>query len=68
MSAALRKLAFEPNGELAGRAYIDAMNFCRTGLIAEQKIAERLIASSTLSSSDAIEAISRGFAAARRPA
>jgi hypothetical protein len=64
MSAALRRLAHQPNSDLAARAYCDAMNFALPGLLTREQVAGRLIAKSTLPSSDAQDALERGFAAA----
>ncbi len=66
MSSVLKRLAYVPNGTLAARAYCDAVNLARTGLVGIEHIEARLVRTSTLPSSDAREAIQRGFAAAGR--
>jgi hypothetical protein len=67
VSTILRKLACEPNGSLAGEAYIASRNFIVTGLMTEGTIRDRLLAKTTLAPADANSAIERGFAAARKP-
>jgi hypothetical protein len=64
MSATLRRLAYERNGNLAGRAYCDFINFAMTGLLSPEQIKARLIETSALASADAEEAVRRGFDAA----
>jgi hypothetical protein len=65
MTSALRRLAYQRNGNLAGRAYCDFINFALTGLLSDEQIRARLIKTSALTSQDAEEAIQRGFAAAK---
>ncbi len=66
MSALLRKLADQRNGGLVGEAYFASLNLVATGLMSEERLAERLIARTTLAVEDARDAIERGLAAARR--
>jgi hypothetical protein len=66
MTSALRRLAYERNGNLAGRAYCDFINFSMTGLLSPEQIKARLIETSELASADAEEAIRCGFAAASK--
>lgn len=66
MSSALRKLAFEPNGDLAAQAYLGFRNFVLTGLLQEKQIKLKLVKNSTLKADAALDAIERGFEAARK--
>jgi hypothetical protein len=67
MSLTLRRLASGPHGGLAVQAFIAAQNFIWTGIATEEEIRARLIRTSTLTRSDALAAIDRGLAAARKP-
>jgi hypothetical protein len=64
--SALRKLAYEPNGALATRAFFEFRNFVTTGLLTENQVTVKLTKASTLEGEEAIDAIERGFDAARR--
>jgi hypothetical protein len=69
MSAALRRLAHQPNSDLAARAYCDFVNLAQTGPVSTEEIETRLMRStinSTISEIEALAAIRAGFAAARR--
>jgi hypothetical protein len=69
MSSALRRLAHQPNSGLAAQAFCDFVNLAQTGLVSAEQIETRLMRStlnSTISEIEAIAAIRRGFAAARR--
>ena len=52
MNPALRKLAQGPHGDLAGQAYLAAMNLVRSGLATKAEITARLLLKTTLARSD----------------
>ncbi len=66
MSAVLHRLAHETNGALALKAFLDFRNFVLTGLLREEQIKLKLVKDSTLDTDAALDAIERGFAAARK--
>ena len=69
MSATLRRLLSQPNGALAAKAFIDHENYVRTALLTEQAISDRILAcarGAAIPELEAIAAINRGLAAARR--
>jgi hypothetical protein len=68
MNAALRKLANQPHGHIAGRAFCAYRSFVLTGLQSEADLEKRLasILSSTIDPAEAQTAIRQGFQAAKR--
>jgi hypothetical protein len=69
MSALLGRLIREPNGELAAKAYCEFRSYVLTGLMSENDMAKRIVAStrgSPIPETEAIAAVRQGIEAAKR--
>ena len=66
MTAALRRLAHRPHGDLALAAFLRFRNLVAPGLMNADDLERHLVTTSNIAAADAIAAIRRGFRAAER--
>jgi hypothetical protein len=68
MSAILKNLSRQPNGNIALKVFLDHRNYCEPALLTEAEVAEcimRTMRAPFLREREMREAIAKGFAAAK---